>query len=404
MHDTNRLRWEFALPVILLIMISSRSVCAAVSVEAARIDGTLFRGELLACFPDVRIRTADSDVSMAWADLMHLRNTGGPSITAQPAPGAGRLRFVLSDGSAFDGVVVAEGEKDFEVEIGSYGRFRLDFSVVSSIRTADASPAALERLETLAADGERTSDIAVIARGEQVLVLTGVARSAAPDRLRFEWNEKVNEIAWNRVAGLLLARTTPRSAACRLTTTEGEVFAGRVSGGDSESLVLQSGILDRITFAWSRIARVDCRSDRYVFLSDVRPQTYRAESFFDRDWPLGLDASLLRQPITLGGRQYAKGLVMHSRSEVMYRFDTPFSQFAATVGISDEMRESGCVTMRVLGDGRVLWEAEQVRGGDVPREVLVPLRGVRELTLQVDFDDDLDLGDHAVWAFARLLR
>lgn len=401
MHRMDRLRNCLALSIVWIA--STTVTCAETLVEAARIDGTTQRGDLVACFPEVRIRSAESDVAVAWSDLLHLRNLANAAIVGAASKG-GSLRFVLSDGSSFDGSIVTGGEGEFEVEIGSYGRFRLDFSLLASIHAVDARPAALERLEALAADGERTSDVAVIARGEQVLVLTGTAHGATSERLKFEWNGKVNEIAWERVAGLLLARPTPRGAACLLTTVAGEVFAGRVTGGDTESLVLQSGILDRITFAWDRVLRIDCRSDRYVFLSDLRPQTYRVESLFGRDWPLGVDITLLRQPIVLGGRQYAKGIVMHSRSEAMYRFEMPYAQFAATVGISDEIREHGCVTMRVLGDGRVLWEGERIRGGDAPREVLVSLRGVRELTLQVDYDDDLDLGDHAVWAFARLLR
>ena len=73
-------------------------------------------------------------------------------------------------------------------------------------------------------------------------------------------------------------------------------------------------------------------------------------------------------------------------------------------GILDEMEDRGNVTMRVLGDGGLLWQRENVRGGAQPERVVIAVTGVYELTLAVDFGRDLDLSDHAAWAFARLIR
>lgn len=379
---------------------ASSGSAAGVRVEVARIDGSTISGEVLAAAPELRIATGDSEVRIAWTDLLGVRNPAAQMTDPAQAP----LRFSLSDGSSFSGTITAGGERDFEIQPDIGGRFRVELSMLTSIRSSDATPAGRAKLDALSKESAASEDIAVVSRGEQVLVLSGAARGATPEKLQFEWNGKVTGVAWDRVAGVLFARPTPRGASSWVTTTQGDIFAGRITGGDGESIVLQSGLIDRVTLPWARVVKIECRSDRYVFLSDLKPQSYRNEAYFEHEWALGTDVSLLRRPISVGGRVYAKGLVMHSQSEAMFRIENSFSQFAATAGISDEMRERGCVSMRVLGDGRVLWEAEQIRGGEAPREVLVSVRGVRDLTLQVGFDDDLDLGDHAVWAFARLLR
>lgn len=380
------------------------SLCSAgVRVEAARIDGSTVSGEVLDCSPELRLSTGDSDVRLAWSDLLSVRNVVAPAAPPNSST-SGPLRFALSDGSTFAASISSGAERGFDVEPAMGGKIHLEFDVLRSIRSTAATAVARQKIDALLAEGETDTDIAVVSRGDQVLVLTGATRGVTPERLSFEWNGKVTPIAWDRIAGVLFARPTPRGASCLLTTMDGDSFAGRVTGGDGESITLQSSVFDRLSFSWNRVAKIECRSDRYIFVSDLKPQAYRCESFFDREWALGIDTTLLHRPISIGGRNFAKGLVMHSRSEATFRIEGAFAQFAATAGISDEMRERGCVSMRVVGDGRVLWEAEQVRGGAAPRDVLVSVRGIRDLTLQVDFDDDLDLGDHAVWAFARLLR
>ncbi len=68
------------------------------------------------------------------------------------------------------------------------------------------------------------------------------------------------------------------------------------------------------------------------------------------------------------------------------------------------MRPRGSVVFRVRGDGRLLFESGETTGSDPPREIAVDVAGVRRLTLECDESGDLDLGDHADWAAARLIR
>jgi hypothetical protein len=69
------------------------------------------------------------------------------------------------------------------------------------------------------------------------------------------------------------------------------------------------------------------------------------------------------------------------------------------------MENRGDVTLRVIGgDGGVLWQRDNVRGGQPPIAATVDVRGAQDVTLEVDYGEGLDLSDQAVWAAARLIR
>ena len=57
-----------------------------------------------------------------------------------------------------------------------------------------------------------------------------------------------------------------------------------------------------------------------------------------------------------------------------------------------------------MGDGKTWLDGGASTGRDHERDVIVDGRGVKTLTLIVDYGLDLDLSDHAVWGDARLLK
>jgi hypothetical protein len=106
----------------------------------------------------------------------------------------------------------------------------------------------------------------------------------------------------------------------------------------------------------------------------------------------------------IGGEVFDRGIGMHSAASLTYTLKEPFRQFAAAVGIDDAVGSRGNVVFRVLADGREVFSSGPVTGRDEPKPVLVELAGVKTLQLLVDLGDDLDIGDQANWANARLIR
>ncbi len=67
----------------------------------------------------------------------------------------------------------------------------------------------------------------------------------------------------------------------------------------------------------------------------------------------------------LAGREYSKGVAIHSRSEITWLLTEPFVKFSAVAGIDDRVRPHGNVRLTIHGDDRVLLE-QTVQGTDAP--------------------------------------
>ena len=105
----------------------------------------------------------------------------------------------------------------------------------------------------------------------------------------------------------------------------------------------------------------------------------------------------------LGGKQFSKGLALHSRTEAVYYLPGRFRRFCAVAGIDDDFRPRGNVRMILRGEGKTLWEAT-LAGAEQPRAIDVDVTGVRRLTILVDFTGDLDAAGHAILGDARVSK
>ncbi|TWT45662.1 NPCBM/NEW2 domain protein [Phycisphaerae bacterium RAS1] len=381
------------------------------TVQLTLLDGRQVAGTLSAVAPRLELGTSSGDISFAWEQVLALQNQQPDSSAAVGSDDG--LVFELSDGSVFRGRIISTTDNGVVVEFGRGATCRLDPTMCRAVRNDRAADAARAKLADLLRERREpqpaeeapspAEDVAVVARRSDVLVLHGGVRRLEQDGIRFTWEGQEVHLPWGRVAGLLLGRPSPRSGASLVTLRTADRFAGRPVGGDEDGLTLQSPIFERLTLAWADIERIECRSERLVYLSDLAPRRYDFEPLFGKVWPIGVDRSLFGGPLSLGGKPHLKGIALHSRCEVAYLLGGKFDQFAATVGICDDAGRRGAARLIFVGDGRVLWEGD-VGGGQPPREITVDLLDVRELMIRVDYGADLDLADHVCMAQARLIR
>jgi hypothetical protein len=372
-------------------------------VEIVRLDGRTVSGRLSQWAPAILLQTDGGEQVLAWSEVLSVAPAQPAEAPAPRRPEA-PLRFELIDGTSFAGRIESDGRGTISACFRDERRTRLDLNVLRSIVATDASEAALAPLREAATARAGGEDVAVVYRDARVIVLRGAARGLDASGVQFAWNQRELTLPWERTAGLVVSRPPAGEVGCLVRMLDGDVFAGRVVGGDTATLTLASRTMQRLTLDWAEVERIDCRSPRLDFLSDLEPVRYDFTPMFSKRWPLALDRSLTGQPIHLGGRSFSKGVCLHSQAEVAYNLRGEYGQLAALVGISDEMEARGDVDVLVRGDGRVLWEARGVRGGAPPRELLADVSGVHELTIEVRFGADLDLSDHLCLAFARLIR
>ena len=160
------------------------------------------------------------------------------------------------------------------------------------------------------------------------------------------------------------------------------------------------------------MVRIDLSQGKVVYLSDLKPESFVYTPYFplDKELPsrleffrLRADRTLESKPLRLGGKQFSKGLAMHSRTEAVYYLPGRFRRFCAVAGIDDDFRPRGNVRLILRGEGKTLWEAT-LSGAEPPRTIDVDVTGVRRLTILADFTGDLDAAGHAILGDARVSK
>lgn len=391
--------WAAALAVCTLLPAHAP---AAVEVEVTALDGRVVRGSLVSAVPELVVRAEGGDAPFSWEELLSLRPTAAASRDAASAPAA-PWRFTLTDGSNFAGAIESVQPAGVDVRLPTGEGVTVESSAIASLVSVHLDQDAHRKLQDVQREPDRTEDIAVVRGDGQTVVLRGALRGFESRRILFNWKDRELPIPWERLAALLLVRTAEQREAVRVRTAPGDLFAGRIVADDDAGITVRSAALGTLRIAWARIERIDSHAARVVYLSAVEPDVYEFEPLLERRWPLERDRSLGGGPIRLGGRAYSRGIVMHSRSRAVFALGGSFRNFAAVVGVSDDVGHFGDAAVRVLGDGRVLWEAVNLRGGDPPVELTLSVAGVKRLELVVDYGEALDLGDHVAWADARLV-
>lgn len=108
-------------------------------------------------------------------------------------------------------------------------------------------------------------------------------------------------------------------------------------------------------------------------------------------------------PLTLNGVVYEKGLGVHSSSEIEIDLSGFYQRFEASVGIDDEVGDSGSVRFLVHGDGRLIGGNNGEKyGSSLTNDLSVNVSGYNTLSLFVTPGRDTN-NDHANWANAKLI-
>jgi hypothetical protein len=208
-----------------------------------------------------------------------------------------------------------------------------------------------------------------------------------------------------RIYGIVFARgaSAPRRAQAIVTLVDGSRLAGNVRAGRGGAWTVVTTFGPSFELPAEAWRTVEWNNARVVYLSDLTPPRTEYEGVIHRDWPVRFDRSVVGAALSIDGREYAKGIGVHSRTTIEYALAEPFERLLVDVGIDDFVRPRGDVEFRVLGDDRVL-HAVSVTGSDPPQALSIDVGGVRRLVLVVDYGRGLDVADHADWADARLIR
>jgi len=271
----------------------------------------------------------------------------------------------------------------------------------------------------------------IVARDGKAVVAPGSLERLGPQGWTFRFGRRTRSGGLDRAYGFVLGAplVRPKALPAKVLLVNGDHFTAQIASADGRQVRLEAGPLGDVALPWKMVRRIDLRSDRAVYVSDLTPQQTVQRTLLGTEWPAQRDKNVTGGPLRLAGRTYAKGLGVHAYTSISYKLDEAYERFSATVGVDDSVGQSGSVVFRVKVDGKVLFDSSQpeqkseqgspkapparsaseaasgyLRGGGVPRAVSVDVRGGQLLTLECDIADALDLSDHGDWAGAMLIR
>ena len=93
-------------------------------------------------------------------------------------------------------------------------------------------------------------------------------------------------------------------------------------------------------------------------------------------------------PMSIGGKSFATGVGAHARFGMYVQLDGQASEFTATVGVDDEIKNDPNVMdhpleFQVICDDKVAYRSGLMHVGDAAKPVRVDLKGVRTMVLVV---------------------
>lgn len=404
MNEDRRIRRSalFALHSAFIILHSS--LLLAEPPWAEPIDGDPFPAALVSVDAEWKVTLSTPDGAEKAIPAADLAWWGGPAD-----PPAGQ-QIVLADGGVLVADVLEAGKDRLAARSDTLGRLDLPLEGLAAVLfhpPADRHQADLLLDEVLSAEG--TADVALLTNGDK---LSGQVESITRDAVRLQTDVAPVDVDVDRVRAIVfnpsLRRKPDRQGlravvgfrdGTRLVVRKLTVDAQRLEMnvlGEAEPPVALEKPLAELVF-------LHLLGGRAVWLSDLRPASYRHVPYLDLPWPYETDRSVAGGFLRVGGRLYLKGLGVHSAAGLTYKLDGKYRQFRASCAIDDHAAGRGSARFRVYVDRKLKFTSDTVRGNDPPVAVSVPVEGARQLDLLVDYADRADELDHADWLEARLV-
>lgn len=274
-----------------------------------------------------------------------------------------------------------------------------------AVLDAEAAGLSLESLPTEA--GGEEQDLVLLAEGDRLL---GRVVELKSDKLTIDVGGSLIEAPLESVAAVrLTGAPSDREAVCLVGWGDGSlVQATRLQIADGSVRVQVAGVefesnTDSLSF-------VQPLNGPVRYLSDLEPIDYRHTPYLDLAWPYTRDTNLRGGLLAGGGSRRAKGLAMHSAARLVYRLDGSSQRFRAEVAVGNTPAGSaavGSVVFRVyfVKDGAFVpaYDSGVVRGGDPALPIDLDASDAVAIALVIDYADNGDAGDEALWLDARLV-
>lgn len=273
--------------------------------------------------------------------------------------------------------------------------------------------------------GTRAEDVVQLANGDAV---RGIVTSIAADRVQIKSGgaEEPASVPLDSVVSVQFATTgaaspkpgtnpnAPRSYRVRLNDGSSLVGSSLSLAGDKLMLAVGagSGAGDPRPLPLASVAGIEQVNGPVSWLTSRPPREDVQIPFVGLStdgtaatWRTRTDGNdVAGQPIVVGGRAFKRALAVHAYSRLVYPLDGSYKAFRTRYGLNDSLVRSD-VTVRIKVGDKIAHEAKNVKPGVASPVVVVDLPAdAKELTLEVDYGQGIDVEDRLNWLEPALVR
>jgi hypothetical protein len=380
--------------------------------ELQTLDGQRLSGSVLELTStQITLDQRDGRVSLETGKLLAVMPTPKPA-TSEEAPGAW---VDLVDGSALLARDCAVADRQAQVTLLDGPSIAIPTHDIAAIRfQAGSDTVAAEWTRILGS--KRDGDLLAVRKGDSLDYHEGVLHGVSDKAVQFELDGETIPVKRNKVFAVAYhhaAAAALPAVLCRVTDAGGSQWSAQ------QITLAEDGKLQWTTAAGIVVSRpaaemvnLDFSGGKILFLSDLKPDAVKWTPYFGDEKTAAAvapfyaprrDQNLESKPLQVEGKQYSKGLALHSRTEIVYRLPDRFRRLKLVAGIDDSVRPHGNMRLVIRGDEKVLFESA-VAGNEPAKTLDLDLRGVRRLTILADFGTELGVADHLDLCNARIIK
>lgn len=325
---------------------------------------------------------------------------------SRPGEDESEGRVVLICGSE----IAASGINVFEEEVicSSSGLdvLKLPIDAVRALRFGELIRGSRFQKGLLEWEASRELDTIFISGGAELQEVDGLIEKVDANSLVFDRNDTLQSVPLARAYGVVLASPllkVDERPACVLTLAGGTRLRADIKElkDGQVSLSLVEGV--EISVPWEQVRRIAISSERLEYLSDLVALRGANKPVLAPNRPWQRDRTVSGLPLQIGDQVYDKGLGLASGMSVTFPNEGLHDLFLAEIGIDIDSGVRGDCEFVVFCGEREMFR-KRMRGGESAELVKVDITGVSEVTLRVDYGEDLDIADHADWGDACFLQ
>lgn len=368
---------------------------------------------------EIRLTENGADQTLPLAEVLTI---DFPGAVSQPSDEPQQI--LLRDGSTLFATAVTRTAKALSLDSVSPGRLEIDNAAVRAVRLKPDDPGLRDQWQTfLKRESEKDLLIVLKRDGSGLDFLQGIVSSLALDKAEFLFDDDTVSVPAERIYGVIFAAAkgaeAPRKPPMIVSTRSGNLLGAKSVALDAGQLRIESSWGSALTLPFDDITKIDLSGGRIQYLSDLIALEERFDgadpensllSIIDLDTQKLLfgprrDSTMERDSkIRLRGREFPKGLCLHSRTEITWALDGQYSTLECLAGVDDEVAWNGkySVSLTIKGDDKVLFE-KLIASSEDPIPLQLPVEGVSTLSILVDFGDGESTCDWLDLADAKLI-